>query len=58
VVSALVRYSIDSNTSVTEAEEVVREVAQPLVEAIAGNRNATSFVSTSSNLPVAMLRNP
>jgi hypothetical protein len=36
VVSALVRYSIDSNTSVTEAEEVVREVAQPLVEAIAG----------------------
>jgi hypothetical protein len=58
VVSALVRYSIDSNTSVTEAEEVVQEVAQPLVEAIAGNRNATSFVSTSKNLPVAMLRNP
>jgi hypothetical protein len=35
VVSALVRYSIDSNTSMAEAEEVVRVVGHPLVEAIA-----------------------
>jgi hypothetical protein len=36
MVSALVRYSIDSNTNMIEAEEIIQEVAQLLVEAITG----------------------
>ncbi len=56
VVSALVRYSIDSNTSMAEAEEVVRVVGHPLVEAIAGTEeNPFLFCFFASSYHVSLL---
>jgi hypothetical protein len=56
VVSALVRYSIDSNTSMAEAEEVVRVVGNPLVEAIAGTEeNPSIFCFFASSYHVSLL---
>jgi hypothetical protein len=43
VVSALVRVSIDSNTNMAEAEEVVQMVGHPLVEVIASTKENPSF---------------
>lgn len=40
VVAALVRYSIDADSSAAEAEDILKEVSRPLVDLLAGN---TSF---------------
>lgn len=42
VVAALVRYSIDLETPAAEAEEILREVSQPLVELLAGSSKKQS----------------
>lgn len=42
VVAALVRYSIDLETPAAEAEEILREVSQPLVELLAGSSKKPS----------------
>ncbi len=56
VVSTLVRYSINSNTSMVETEEVVRMVGHPLVEIIVGTKeNPSLFYFFTSNDHVSLL---
>lgn len=37
VAAALIRYSIDSDSSAAEAEEILKEVSRPLVDLLTGN---------------------
>lgn len=57
MVSALVRYSIDSNTNMIEAEEIIQEVAQLLVEAITGKWKKIHlfFISTNNTMPIIIV---
>jgi len=38
VVSALARYAIDPETSTAQADEILRDISKPLIEAIAAGR--------------------
>ena len=50
VAAALVRYSIDADSSAAEADDILKEVCRPIVDLLAGNAEFVFVLSSCATL--------